>query len=315
MEKFKDFKKFELKLEKILQKGKIFNLIDRFYYYSLKKNQIKNQIVKLDLSQDEFSEFSSLLFIDFESREHELKSAIIESYGLSSIKAYANTKKATILSNPDLLGITPFLFRTNTNEWYDFLKNDIEKFENYNFYDIERIILNCLNDALSRLDLNTFTTRNIYSRTIENVTSDGLFSLLVDDIFELMENHEFEGINQNNLIKNTSIDQRIILDIYTTMDIVDGLIGSFKSPNTLNDNQKIEIRKFISKLFKNKNGKQLKYNEEINENFISEKIQHLINTLNSKEIFKHMNWNKITICKLISQINPIQFNINTIKNY
>ncbi|HFG0578090.1 TPA: hypothetical protein ACGFUY_001940 [Flavobacterium psychrophilum] len=194
MEKFKDFKKFELKLEKVLQKGKRFNLIDRFYYYSIKERQIKNQILKLNLTEDEYHEFVSLIFIDFGSREHELKSAIIESYGLSGIKAYSDTKKATILSNPNLLGISPFLFRINTNEWYDYLKNDIAKYKNFNIYHIQQIILNCLNDSLGRLDLKHFETRNIHTRKVENLSSDDLFYLLVDDIFEVIEN---SGLNEN----------------------------------------------------------------------------------------------------------------------
>jgi hypothetical protein len=316
MEKFSDFKKFELKLEKILQKGKKYNLIDRFYYYLIKKNKIKNQIIKLDLSQDEYSEFTYFLFIGFESREYELKSKIIESYGLSNIKAYTNTKKATILNNPDLLGITPFLFRTNTNEWYDYLKNDIEKYGNYNFYDIERIILNCLNDSLNRLDLDSFTRINIYSRKIENFTPDGLFSLLVDDIFELIEkNDSIETTNQNKLVKNIAGIERIILDKYNTGNIVDTLIGSFKDVNALDDTQKKEIRKFVSMIFVNKTGKRLKHEEILNVEFIDGNIKHLKENLNSKAKFPLKNWTNKKLSELICAINPNHFKLKTIENY
>lgn len=194
MEKFKDFKKFELKLEKVLQKGKRFNLIDRFYYYNIKENQIKNQIRKLNLSQDENHEFSSHLFMDFICIEHELKSIIIESYGLSG-KTYFNSKNATLLSNPDLLGISPFLLRISTDEWYNYLLHDIKMHGNYNIHTIQSIIVNSLNDSLNRLDLKYFTRRNIYTRKSENLTSDDLFSSLIWDIFDLIKN---SGLNENS---------------------------------------------------------------------------------------------------------------------
>lgn len=318
MTNFKDFKKFELKVEKIFQKGKQFNMIDRFYYYLIKTNQIKDQIVKLDLTLNEYSEFLYRLFFDFETRRCELKSLIIKSYGLYNIKVYKTTKHATILSNPNLLGITPFLFNTSSSEWYNYLKNDVEKFGNYNFYDLEQIILSSLDEALSRLNLSAFTIVDFNSNKIKDLNSDGLFSLLVDDVFELIENNETnEIINQNNLIKNTTGVERIILDNYNTGNIVDILIGSFKSNNVLNNMQKKEIRKFVSMIFVNKTGKRLKFKEILDFEFIDSNIKHLTETLKSKDKGKceYKTWTNKKLNELICSINPTHYKLKTIESY
>jgi hypothetical protein len=304
----------ELKLENIVRDGKKYNMIDRFFHYSIEEMELDKDIDRLDLTEDDKGAVRAELLSDLYLIEKTLKEDIKKSFGISDFEVYAKSEKKSIIENPALLGITPFLF--NKNEWVKFMENDIKKCKNVSFYHIENIIMSSLTDTLNRLDKDMFLLNN--STSDSNIFSAiGLFSLIVDDIFEMIENSDSTEFKTNQLNRDESLGQisRIRLTgNFNTGKLIDKLIEGFGFKNIkLTDTEKKDIQSFVSQNFKNSSGKRLVFSEIKNRNFFYSHIKLIKSILVSNS--KAIRCNNKEISILINKTFPESIEIKTIENY
>ena len=149
------------KVANIIREGRKYNMIDRFFHYSIEENELKKIINNLDLNENNREALKSDLLSDLYFEEHNLKGKIKESFGISNFEVYAESDKELIISNPNLLGISPFLF--DESDWIRFIKNDIHKCKNINFHYIESIVMSSLTDVLNRLEQDYFILKSTSS--------------------------------------------------------------------------------------------------------------------------------------------------------
>ena len=323
-------KNHQLALTNEIKKGKKLDPIDYFYYLLEKLYKTKN---KLDLcSKEDYSVDSkcykyNTYIGDLEYELFKLKNKILSIYELLDFKEYSKTNKATVLNNPNLFGISPFLFEISTREWFNFIGNDIKNYGKFNLNLIEKKISSILKNALHRIGASAFPTHHRYDWASEEIESEYFYSNLVEDLFEayedrILEDHREIEQKENRMFLNSiklskseiNID-RIVLQNYSTGNIFDTLTGSFKGAKALNDKQKMEIRKFVSMIFVNKIGKRIKYTQILDIRFISTNIKQLTETLKSEKKFKHKCWTNKKLSELICNVSPEHFKLNTIENY
>lgn len=328
--------KFESKVLYIFENGKKYDILERYFYFEIEEKKLRIEIDNLDLSEDEKREFCSELFYvhllptckPFSQETYLLVKKIKDSFGLSNFEDYSKNQKTSIIDNPNLLGISPILF--STEDWKKFILHDIEKsnISSLNYY--AKKIISCIDDALFRLDKDFF----IISKTSENKSSFSgytamrLFSLIEDDIDSIcFINYDNEvstkdEIITDNLPLHSKVENRIVLTDYTTGELIDKLIEGFKG-RALDTDQKLEIKKFVSRIFVNKKGKRHSYNENIDRDFIAENIKLFKNVLMGltkvekceKNNKREINWSNKQISKLIQDVIPNHLNVKTIENY
>lgn len=323
-------KDHQLVLMKEIKKGKKVDPIDYFYFLLRKLYKTKN---KLDLCSKEDYSVNSKCYKyntyigDLGYELFKLKNKILSIYELSDFKEYSETNKATILTNPNLFGISPFLFEIHTREWFDFIENDIKNYGKFDIKLIEEKIFNILNNALDRIGASAFPTTLHYYWASEEVDSKYLCDNLFENLFEAQQDRILDDyieserkenrifLNSLKLSKNEINIDRIVLQNYTTGKICDILTGSFKGAIALNDSQKTEIKKFVSMIFVNRAGKRMIYNDTLDISFISSNIKYLTETLKSDKKFKLKNWSNKKLSELICSISPDHFKFKTIENY
>ncbi|WP_157492733.1 hypothetical protein [Flavobacterium sp. TAB 87] len=311
---YKDERSLTVILEKILKKGKKYNTIDRLIYFKIEEKKLRSIINSTDLHGYWIEDYKYEFLTRFNYVIDSLKHTIIHCFGLYPFEAYSRTKKTTIIDNPFFLGISPFLF--HKDEWVNFIINDIKKCENINLCNIESIIISSLTDVLYRLGEDYFLIQHSYSaKTFTDYSPIALFSLLVDDIFELIQNNKNQDLSILKSEKNETIFNKIILRDYTTGNIIDDIIRGFKGDKVLSEYEKQEIRKFVSHIFQNRKGKCIVYKENIDTDFIANNIKIIKKSLTPKRNDEMANWTNKQISEIIHRIIPNHFKLKTIENY
>jgi hypothetical protein len=324
-------KDHQLTLKKEIKKGKKLDPVDYFYYLLRKLYKANDKKNKLDMdNENDFQLHLSYYSLQIEYLGYELfkiKNKILSIYELSDFKKYSKTNKATLLTNPVLFGISPFLFEISTREWFNFIGNDINNYGKFDLKLIEKKIYCTLNNALDRIGAKAFPKNNQYHWASEEVDSKYFCDNLIEDLFEaygdriLDDYREIEQkenrmfLNSIKLSKSKINIDRIVLQNYSTGNIIDTLTGSFKGAKALNDKQKREIRDFVSMIFVNKIGKKIKYTQIRDIRFISTNIKRLTETLKSEKKFKHKCWTNKKLSELICNVSPDHFKLKTIENY
>jgi hypothetical protein len=308
------YNNLELKVENIIREGRKYNMIDRFFHYSIEKMELQEDIDMLDLTEDDKGALTAELLSDFYLIEHELKENIKKSYGIYVFEVYAKTEKKSIIENPTLLGMSPFLF--TKDEWVKFIANDIKKSKNVIYYDIENIIMTSLTDSLDRLRRDLFLLKKS-SSTYSFYSSFGLFSLIVDDIFEMIENSDSTEFKTNQFNKDESLGQLNRIKLtgnFNTGKLIDKLIEGFGIKNIkLSDIEKKDIQSFVSQNFKNSSGKRLVFSEIKNRNFFYTHIKLIKSILVANN--KSIRCNNKEVSILLNQTFPELVEVKTIENY
>lgn len=303
------YSNLKLKVESIIREGRKYNMIDRFFHYSIEETELKKDIDRLDLTEDDKSALRSELFSDFYLIEHKLKESIKKNYGIYDFEVYAKTDKKSIIENPALLGITPFLF--DEDEWVRFMGNDIKKCKNASLYDIEGIIMSSLSDSLNRLDEDSFLL-HMPPSSFAFYSAIGLFSLVVDDIFEMIENSDSTEFNKNE--SSGQLNRIRLTGNFNTGKLIDKLIEGFGIKNIkLSDVEKKDIQSFVSQNFKNLAGKRLVFSEIKNRNFFYTHIKLIKSILLANKESIRCNNKEVSI--LLNQTFPELVNVKTIENY
>ena len=183
-----DFEKdHQLTLKKEIKKGKKLDPVEYFYYLLRKLYKTSNKMIKLDTNNEndyilgsDYNEYIDCLNYEL----FKLKNKILSIYELSDFKEYSKTNKATILNNPNLFGISPFLFEISTREWFDFIENDIKNYGKFNLKLIEKKIYITLNNALERIGAKAFPIHHQFHWASEEVDSKYFYENLFEDLFE-----------------------------------------------------------------------------------------------------------------------------------
>lgn len=309
------YNNLELKIENIIREGRKYNMIDRFFHYSIEEMELKKDIDKLDLTDDDKGALKAELLSDLWLIEQTLKEEIRKSFGIYNLEDYTKNGRKSILENPMLLGITPFLFSAE-DDWVKFMKNDIEKYKTTCFYHIENIVMSSLLDSLNRLDTNHFILHTSLS-SFSVYSAVGLYSLIVDDIFEMIENSDSTEFKTNQFNKDESLGQlnRIRLTgNFNTGKLIDKLIEGFGIKNIkLSDIEKKDIQSFVSQNFKNSSGKRLVFSEIKNRNFFYTHIKLIKSILVANN--KSIRCNNKEVSILLNQTFPELVEVKTIENY
>ena len=193
----------QLALKKEIKKGKKLEPIEYFYYLLTKLYKTKNIIKKFEQSNEKDIELASdsyELIYCLRSELLKIKVDILNIYELSNFIEYSKTDKATILNNPNLFGISPFLFEISTREWFNFIENDIKNYGKFNLNLIEKKISSILKNTLNRIGASAFPTHHRYDWASEEIESEYIYSNLVEDLFEAYEDRildDFEKIEDN----------------------------------------------------------------------------------------------------------------------
>lgn len=307
-------KSLAVKLEKIFKKGMKYNMIDRFFYFLKEEKKLK----KIINSTPEFGyweePFKHEFLRELKFKIETLKEDIKKSFGISHYTAYVNSEKTMIIDNPYLLGISPLLFEHN--EWKNIIINDVSKRNFNSIYDIETILMASLREALYRLEINEFLV-NEENKNTTNYSTNALFSLIADDIFEIIEDSKnIQNIeNESGQKKETKQDTRISLKGYmNTGKLITKITEGFgKKGINLSEDERTNIQRFVSQNFKNSAGKQHIKMEISNRNFLITNIKLIKSVLLANK--EQINCNNLEISRLIKNTFPEYLGLKTIENY
>lgn len=211
------------KIDKIIFESRKYNLIDRFYHFAIENDKLQKRINSLVTDDETKALFICYTFLISDEQELLIKK-IRDCYGLNNIQFHIDSQRVLFLDNPDLLGISPFLF--NQKEWEKIILNEVEKFkhEEEHLNSIFYIIKNCLDETFLRLGVENFNDL-IYNYYNDNdwdekiKTSSDIFTLIVDDIIEY--NDKLESIKAEEKkekdflkfeIKNKTLINRITMN-------------------------------------------------------------------------------------------------------
>ena len=173
-----------------------------------------------------------------------------------------------------------------------------------------------LREALYRLEINEFLV-NEENKNTTNYSTNALFSLIADDIIEIIEDSKnIQNIeNESGQKKETKQDTRISLkgDMNTGKLITKITEGFGKKSINLSEDERTNIQRFVSQNFKNSAGKQHIKMEISNRNFLITNIKLIKSVLlaNKEEI----NCNNLEISRLIKNTFPEYLGLKTIENY
>lgn len=304
-----------LKFEEVIREGRKYNLIDRFFHYSIEETEILKNIDVPGLSEDAKQEISNYLKIKFDSLKSDLLYKIKYCYGLHSLNDYLNSGKTVILENPSLLGISPFIF--NQLEWEYMILNEIKSggYTRHNHHNITLIIRNCLNETLFRLDKENF--ENLRNWEKETISVSDLFRLVSNKIFEIViKSKSSESVIKEIIKKNTVVNSsRIILKgNFTTGKLIEKFIEGFGIKGIkLNSEELNDIKNFISLNFKNSKGKNIEFQNINNKSFFSQHKKLVTKILVTN--LKNIGCEKKDIARLFKKTFPELAELKTIENY
>jgi hypothetical protein len=307
------------KIERVIFESRKYNLIDRFFHFYIEKNEILKYVIslKLDINTGlDLINYIGLLDLEIGLLIEKIK----KSYGIISVEFYKKSKKKLFIENPDLLGISPFLFEQE--EWGEFIIDDIRK-SSYEVDDINHLyyrIENCLNETLERLDKKDFNNVTFrYKWNKEVSTPSGISALVVDDIYDLDKNPKStENIIKNLIKKNseTQLSKIVLYGNFTTGKLIETMIEKFgkKSIKLSNDNIE-DIKSFVGQNFKNSKGKNLGYKEIKSKSFFNEHIKLIKIILIDNVKKEHIKCTEKDIARIINKTLPELGELKTIENY
>ena len=188
---------FQLKVNRIILDSIKYNLIDRFFHFAIENNILMDYINSLTVTDEiklELIHNSFLIHNEIESVIEKIKNC----YGIQSTTFHVESERILFLNDPNLLGISPFLF--NQNQWIKIIVEEIRKskhIENDINY-IFKIIKDCLNETFERLGVSEFSDLRykFYSDewSEEILTANDMFALIVD---EFIGNSEKLALDEN----------------------------------------------------------------------------------------------------------------------
>lgn len=259
------FPHFFERIEGIILESRKYNLIDRFFHFSIEKDLLIKHLISSEESQDLKLELLKYVGI-IDSEISILIEKIKKNYGLFSIVKNENNTQPNLINNPELLGISPLLFNQRT--WTEIIIEDIKK-SDYKVEHINQLFLiieNCLNETLERLGKKDFNRKS----------SVDMFTLVVDDICELDNNPK----SIENIIKSLKTELNSYrIPLYgkiNTSTLNKNIIARFNKENIeLNAITKNDIKNFIGQNFKNSKGKTLKSKELKNKLFFTKNLKHI----------------------------------------
>lgn len=307
------------KIERVIFESRKYNLIDRFFHFYIEKNEILKYVIslKLDINTGlDLINYIGLLDLEIGLLIEKIK----KSYGIISVEFYKKSKKKLFIENPDLLGISPFLFEQE--EWGEFIIDDIRK-SSYEVDDINHLynrIENCLNETLERLDKKDFNSVTFrYKWNKEVSTPSGISALVVDDIYDLDKNPKStENIIKNLIKKNseTQLSKIVLYGNFTTGKLIETMIEKFgkKSIKLSNDNIE-DIKSFVGQNFKNSKGKNLGYKEIKSKSFFNEHIKLIKIILIDNVKKENIKCTEKDIARIINKTLPELGELKTIENY
>lgn len=307
------------KIERVIFESRKYNLIDRFFHFYIEKNEILKYVIslKLDINTGlDLINYIGLLDLEIGLLIEKIK----KSYGIISVESYKKSKKKLFIENPDLLGISPFLF--GQEEWGEIIIDDIRK-SSYEVDDINHLynmIENCLNETLERLDKKDFSSITLRGKWDKEVsTPSDISTLVIDDICGLDKNPKSTESIMKDLIRKyiePQLQKIVLYGNFTTGKLIEVMIEKFgkKSIKLSNDNIG-DIKSFVSQNFKNSKGKNLGYKEIKNKSFFSEHIK-LIKTILIDNVKKeNIKCTEKDIARIINKTLPELGELKTIENY
>ena len=307
------------KIEKVISDSKKYNLIDRFFHFSIEKNELIKYIISLEIVEKTKLELLNHLgLLDFQKTE--VIEKIKKCYEIESVDFYKNSDRILFINNPNLLGISPFLFEQNT--WSEIIIDDIRK-SNFKSEDLNQIynkIECCLNETLERLDKNDFNGLILDNKWNKEISSSSdMFSLVVDEIFDLEENPKStESIIKNLIKKNieVQVSKIALYGNFTTGKLIEKIIEMFaKKPIKLSNENIEDIKSFISQNFKNSKGKNLGYKEIKNKSFFNEHLKFIKSILIDCIKKGNIKCTEKDIARIIHKSLPELGELKTIENY
>ena len=307
------------KIEKVISDSKKYNLIDRFFHFSIEKNELIKYIISLEIVEKTKLELLNHLgLLDFQKTE--VIEKIKKCYEIESVDFYKNSDRILFINNPNLLGISPFLFEQNA--WSEIIIDDIRK-SNFKSEDLNQIynkIECCLNETLERLDKNDFNGLILDNKWNKEISSSSdMFSLVVDEIFDLEENPKStESIIKNLIKKNieVQVSKIALYGNFTTGKLIEKIIEMFAKKSIKLSNENIEdIKSFISQNFKNSKGKNLGYKEIKNKSFFNEHLKFIKSILIDCIKKGNIKCTEKDIARIIHKSLPELGELKTIENY
>lgn len=307
------------KIEKVISDSKKYNLIDRFFHFSIEKNALIKYVISLEIKEKTKLELLNHLgLLDFQKTD--VIEKIKKCYGIESVNFYKNSDRILFINNPNLLGISPFLFEQNT--WSEIIIDDIIK-SNFKSEDLNQLynkIECCLNETLERLDKNDFNGLILDNKWNKEISSStDIFSLVVDDIIDLEENPKStESIIKNLIKKNieVQVSKIALYGNFTTGKLIERIIEMFAKKSIKLSNENIQdIKSFISKNFKNSKGKNLRTKEIKNKSFFNEHIKFIKSILIDCIKKGNIKCTEKDIARIIHKSLPELGELKTIENY
>ena len=146
-----------------------------------------------------------------------------------------------------------------------------------------------------------------------------MFSLVVDEIFDLEENPKStESIIKNLIKKNieVQVSKIALYGNFTTGKLIEKIIEMFAKKSIKLSNENIEdIKSFISQNFKNSKGKNLGYKEIKNKSFFNEHLKFIKSILIDCIKKGNIKCTEKEIARRIHKSLPELGELKTIENY
>lgn len=309
------YPKILIEFENIVRDGRKYNLIDRFFHYSIEEIKMLENIDKQDLTKNIKNDILKEIENIFSELRINLINKIKYCFGLHSFSSYLNNRKTTIFDNPSLLGISPFLF--DQFEWECVIINEIKKsgYSITNLYNVEKMITNNLEEALFRLDKEEFVC--LYGWNKKSMSANELFYLIRSRMFETARKSKSPELVVKELIKKHTVinAQKISLTgNFNEGKLINKIFEGFGVKNIkLSNDEKNDIRAFVSQNFKNSAGKSLKHREIINKSFFNLHIKLFKNILIANR--KALRCERKDIARIINKTLPELGELKTIENY
>ena len=170
---------------------------------------------------------------------------------------------------------------------------------------------------LDKNDFNGLILDNKWNKEISS--SSDMFSLVVDEIFDLEENPKStESIIKNLIKKNieVQVSKIALYGNFTTGKLIEKIIEMFAKKSIKLSNENIEdIKSFISQNFKNSKGKNLGYKEIKNKSFFNEHLKFIKSILIDCIKKGNIKCTEKDIARIIHKSLPELGELKTIENY
>lgn len=317
-----EFPQFFEKIDRVIFESRKYNLIDRLFHLYIEKNEIYKYLNSLKLNSNIY--FGLLDFLGLLGLEIDFTiEKIIDCYGLHPIDIHENSERLMLINNPQLLGISPLLFRQKL--WTKVIISDIGK-SNYKVDDVNdlyNIIKNCLNETLERLGRKNFDGLKHHGYGVgwdkEILTPSDISTLVVDDIYDLDKNPKSTENIMKDLMKwhsENQLNKIVLYGNFTTGKLIERIIEMFAKKSIKLSNENIQdIKSFISKNFKNSKGKNLRTKEIKNKSFFNEHIKFIKSILIDCIKKGNIKCTEKDIARIIHKSLPELGELKTIENY